>query len=578
MDDACKALLAMAPAVLADPGLIWPAALRALDRLGGHGPRRLVCVLPPGCAAPSRAGAGGRALLVPAESAADLPGRGAGELALLLPAPEALAGARSLSHAAARLVRSRLADLVREAGPERELRVAVWGAGHYGRGVMEGFDWPAGARLVAAVDANPAAHGADFAGLPVRPVQDLDAVDCDVAVVCIVGHRGSVRAMQASLGPREYYSPFEALGGGGPERLALLAALARAGYAPGDGLLDLADWTLWLTPDKGWMDALRACALEVWREALAADLEGLAALAPAVRRATGDCFPGCLDSVLGGLNRSLARVSACHQGLSQGLGKWLDVLDWERRCLAGAGLRPEGLRVLDIGFGSTLLNALLLLCEGAGRVVSLDPGGRPEVCESWTSLSGPLFWRLFGGFAEAAERDRALAVLPAAIQGLDPASGRLRLDRALLDHRYCGLEELDAPEASFDVAFSNTVLEHVLAMPAAAANLFRVLKPGGLAFHFVDYAPHCDAHHFSVYAHDPRSGTYVNPDGVALNLLRSPQYLEIFRSAGFEAQHRAGTAVAYGPEHLAAAHPAFRDQGAGVLAERSAHFILRKPL
>lgn len=576
MDDACRALLALAPSALTDPELLWAAALRALERLGPAGPQGLCCVLPPGSPGLAREGAGGRGRLLPFLAAQQLSDGVPGTLVLLFPDPAALAGARTLTHAAARLVRSRLVELAQGATQQTPLRVAVWGAGHYGRSVMEGLDWPQHTHLVAVVDANPMAHGAGFAGLPVGPLQNLDVVESDVVVVCIVGHRDSVSVAKQTLRPRVYLAPFEVLGGDEPERRAALETLDRPS-SPGAGVLNLGDWTRWLTPDSGFMDALRLSALELWREGLAADLEALDALAPAVRRATGDSFPGQMDAVLEGLNRALVRVSACHQGSSQGLGKWLEVLDWERRCLTDAGLNLAGLCVLDIGFGSTLLNALLLLCEGASRVVSLDPGGRPEVCESWTSLSGPLFWRLFGGFAEDAERQRALAVLPGLIQGLDPASGRLRFDQGRLDHRYCGLEDLEAPDGQFDVAFSNTVLEHVAHMPEAAANLFRVLKPGGRAFHFVDYAPHCNAHHFSVYAHDPQSGTYVNPDGVALNLLRSPQYLDLFRAAGFEVVHLPGTVVPHDSGHLATAHPTFLALGRDVLAERSAHFLLRKP-
>lgn len=574
MDDARRALLALDPASLADPGLLAAAGLRALAALGPAAPRGLACVLPPGQPLPAgpSAGSNGRVRLLNAEDAASLPRSDDDELLLLLPDRQALAGARNLAHAAARLVRRRLEALARKSAPDKPARVAVWGAGHYGRRIMENLDWPEGARLAAVVDANPAAHGADFAGLPVRPVADLDALDCELVLVCIVGHRDSVRAAQATLRPKAYFSPFEVLGAPGPEHAALRAALA------GREVVDLADWTVWLTPGGGFVNALRQGVLEVWRESLADGLDTLGRLASPVRTATGDAFAACMDEVLEGLNSSLARVSACHQGLSQGLGKWLSVLDWERRCLAGAGLGFPGLRVLDIGFGSTLLNAVLMLCEGASRVVSLDPGGRPQLCESWTSLAGPLFWRLFGGHADGPERDRALSALPGLIQGLDPATGGMLFDRDRLDHRYCGLEDLDAPADSFDAAFSNTVLEHVTQMPAAAASLFRVLKPGAWAFHFVDYAPHMNAHHFSVYRHDPASGPFVNAQGVGLNLLRSPQYLEIFRSAGFEVRHLPGTAVAFEPEHLAAAHPSFHAQGPDVLAERSAHFILRKPL
>lgn len=67
------------------------------------------------------------------------------------------------------------------------------------------------------------------------------------------------------------------------------------------------------------------------------------------------------------------------------------------------------------------------------------------------------------------------------VAGIDVSESMLALarTRAAVDLRVGGAEAIPYPDASFDVAVSTQVLEYVPDIPAALAELHRVVRPGG---------------------------------------------------------------------------------------------------
>ena len=141
-----------------------------------------------------------------------------------------------------------------------------------------------------------------------------------------------------------------------------------------------------------------------------------------------------------------------------------------------SSLPLAGLRVLELGPGSSLGSAVLLACAGA-RVVTAD---RFEA--EWD----PRFHGRF--YAEMLRRVEATQRPGAHVIRRLLAAGRFVAD--VVDCRPTPAEALGRLESNFDVVVSNAVLEHVEDLQATAASLAGVTVPGGYGLHQVDLRDH----------------------------------------------------------------------------------------
>jgi len=167
-----------------------------------------------------------------------------------------------------------------------------------------------------------------------------------------------------------------------------------------------------------------------------------------------------------------------------------------------AGPLPGGFSVLELGPGDALLASVAAWGHGAGRIVASDVG-------AFATTTLPMLEGLDAGL-----RAKGLRPLPlAGAAGAEDVLGRIGLE-----YRTDGLSGLARlPEASFDLIWSNAVLEHVRRddfAPTIAA-CARLLRPTGVMVHGIDFRDHL---------------------GQALNNLRiSPERWEspLFAEAGF---------------------------------------------
>jgi len=155
----------------------------------------------------------------------------------------------------------------------------------------------------------------------------------------------------------------------------------------------------------------------------------------------------------------------------------------ERLVLEHAGLRIEGLDVLDVGAGQRLLQASFFAYRG-NRVVGidrdvivrgLDPSGYFRMARSngTRRLTKTLGRKLLGIDARyAAELRRQIGV------------GR---ERPRIEVLQMDATALDFADASFDFAYSLTVMQYVADPARALAELARVVRPGGGVY--VDFLP-----------------------------------------------------------------------------------------
>lgn len=190
------------------------------------------------------------------------------------------------------------------------------------------------------------------------------------------------------------------------------------------------------------------------------------------------------------------------------------------------GFDVRGKTVLDFGAGALhpLDMSLIFWLNGAERCIGLDqrPIENPAAAiKSHVAL------------IQDCRRNHTRWLLPNT--DLSAFKDRLaRVDEAAIEHMVGDVASL--PPYSVDVVVSATVLEHVADLDGLAMTFRRLLKPGGVMYHNVDYTDH---------------GVHVDPslnywsfmteghevpdikDGGDINKLRNSEVETIFRGAGF---------------------------------------------
>lgn len=179
-------------------------------------------------------------------------------------------------------------------------------------------------------------------------------------------------------------------------------------------------------------------------------------------------------------------------------------------------------RFVELGAGALPLCALLL-CQGFEEGLALEP---------------------FAQNAENMEQTVALArTLRTAWPGLIPwpeAEAGQAADGGRLVCEARRLEDLALPDASVDLIYSRMTLEHVDDPEALSREMARVLAPGGVMLHRVDFRDHTGiveqvTIHFSFLAHSPEEWRAMGAD---TNLLRVNDFLNLWHGQGLHAEAR----------------------------------------
>jgi SAM-dependent methyltransferase len=149
--------------------------------------------------------------------------------------------------------------------------------------------------------------------------------------------------------------------------------------------------------------------------------------------------------------------------------------------LGGEGRALADMNVLEIGVGATNSTAYEMAARGARRVLAFEPRAPFSLAT-----------------------DRALRRRIATAHGLDED----RLAEKV--QRVTSLERIGSGDA--DLILSNSVLEHVSDPDSLFGLLVRVLSPGGLMLHMVDYRDHFFKHPYHLLRFSkPTWNRYLNP-------------------------------------------------------------------
>lgn len=191
-----------------------------------------------------------------------------------------------------------------------------------------------------------------------------------------------------------------------------------------------------------------------------------------------------------------------------------------RRHYPWPSLEFDDRSVLEIGAGPLLGFAPLAVFLDCARYLCIEPGYNPKIFESQEIAELyflPLHKDLSALFGERLRFDEYLNCL----------RDRVRVEP---------VDFLDAPiEGSFDIAISNSCLEHIFPLDESIQRLTSVLRPEARFIHLIDFGNHrVGRSPFNgMYSCEPE--TYFAKFGKKINLLRGPDVLRIFRDAGLDA-------------------------------------------
>lgn len=257
--------------------------------------------------------------------------------------------------------------------------------------------------------------------------------------------------------------------------------------------------------------------------------------------------------------------------------RWASLARELREDVEGIFPFPQGFVAVCLGAGKRngLSLPLLIGLMGAGRVEAVEP----------EPLGADEEWRLLHGLGETALQ-ALIGEVPvpglattrevlARFVRLGPLFRGESLGSALapgLVWRRSTAESLDLPPGSVDLITSRSVMEHVANPAAAYAAMARVLRPGGVLHHDIDFTAH-DADAFAFYWRPPTTAGETALDG--LNELRLSDHLAILRSLGLEVTVRR-QAQAAGPVDRARLAPRFSRHSDDDLATTRAVLVARK--
>lgn len=199
-----------------------------------------------------------------------------------------------------------------------------------------------------------------------------------------------------------------------------------------------------------------------------------------------------------------------------------------RRHHQRAGNPAPGFRYLELGPGDSLATAAVAWAHGASGGWLIDAG-------AYAARDIALYQPLFRRLAEM-RNEQALPRDAADLQGCRSIDDMLRLTGCT--YREDGLTGLrDVPPDSIDLVLSQATLEHVPRTEFAATmiELHRVVKPGAVASHQIDFKDHLGGSLNNLRFTDqtwerpgfaPRSGFYTNR-------LRLSEVIAAMQAAGF---------------------------------------------
>jgi SAM-dependent methyltransferase len=234
-----------------------------------------------------------------------------------------------------------------------------------------------------------------------------------------------------------------------------------------------------------------------------------------------------------------------------------------------AGRPVPGFRYVELGPGDSLASAVIAKAHGAAGGWLIDSGA---YASRDMGLYGALAARL--EVLHPGSDVEAIKAVPD-VDAMLMAVGARYLETGL-----AGLREV--PDASCDMVFSQAVLEHVPRAEFAATlvEIHRILKPGGISTHQVDFRDHLGGglNNLRFSENLWEAPWFARRSGFYTNRLRLSEMTEMMQGAGFTVELEKPRRSEVPPMPRARLAPMFQGLSDDDLATWEAFIMLRKTL
>ncbi len=229
------------------------------------------------------------------------------------------------------------------------------------------------------------------------------------------------------------------------------------------------------------------------------------------------------------------------------------------------GLPPNAV-ILELGPGDSIASAIIGNAFGAGLIYLIDVGNfANHNIDFYRGLSKHL-------------NERGLLT--------KDLSGAGSIDDVLKDcnaHYFSrGIESLKkVPSGSIDYVWSHSVLEHVrkAEFPLLLQELLRVMKPGALASHNIDFQDHLDSSLNNLrFSERLWESSFFSSSGFYTNRIPATMMHDMFRNAGFIVEQEEYGQWPNLPIPRASLHKEFQKFSDSDLINRTSHVLLRKSI
>lgn len=234
-----------------------------------------------------------------------------------------------------------------------------------------------------------------------------------------------------------------------------------------------------------------------------------------------------------------------------------------------AGCPAPGFRYAELGPGDSLASAVIAKAHGAAGGWLIDSG-------AYASRD----MALYGALADRLEAQHPEVDLRSLKTAPDADAMLMVLGARYLETGLAGLREM--PDSSCDIVFSQAVLEHVPRAEFAATlvEIHRILKPGGISTHQVDFRDHLGGglNNLRFSENLWEAPWFARRSGFYTNRLRLSEMTEMMQGAGFTVELEKPRRSEVPPMPRARLAPMFQGLSDDDLATWEAFIMLRKTL
>lgn len=232
-----------------------------------------------------------------------------------------------------------------------------------------------------------------------------------------------------------------------------------------------------------------------------------------------------------------------------------------------AGRFSPGFTFLELGPGDSLASAIIGRGHGAARSWLIDSG-------AYASRD----MRFYRALIRRLESSLSSADLTALTGALDVESLLEAVNATYFEEGLASLRTI--PDAACDFIFSNAVLEHVSRheFRAMLIEIFRILKPGGVSTHEVDFRDHLGGGFNNLRFSDKvwEAPWFAKRSGFYTNRIRFSEMLTVMQDVGFTVTVPHTSNWEYCPLTRRQLAPAFRTMCESDRLTRDALFVLHK--